>query len=121
MAVVATVPVIERHGINQILKPFLADLTNLVTEGVEVVINGCQRTFKGALLAFLADNLASNFLGGFKMSFSFSFRSCRTSLVTNPNLSSSFVSNFKLRSKEEHEKLIQGPLRVHAHSNVECH
>ncbi len=117
LVLVATVPVIERHGINQILQPFITDLNNLTTTGVEIVINGSRRTFKGALLAFLADNLASNLLGGFKLSFSFAFRSCRTCLVTNTNLSSSYISDgFVLRSKESYVEqccLVEGPLSEH--------
>ena len=45
-------------------------------------------TFKGALLTFLADNLASNDLGGFKKFLFF----CRTCLVTHDTLSSYFTS-----------------------------
>ena len=50
------------------------DLNRLTTEGVTVTVKGSQRLFKGALLAFLSDNLAINELGGFKRSFSMSFR-----------------------------------------------
>lgn len=117
LAIVAVVPVIERHGINMILQPFISDLNLLTTKGVEVLIKGSKRTFKGALLAFLADNLASNLLGGFKLSFSFSFRSCRTCLIANANLTSSFLSNsFVLRNKDNYEdqcKLLEGPLHDH--------
>ncbi len=48
LALIATVPVIKHHGINEILKPFLSDLDDLVTTGVTVDINGSERTFKGA-------------------------------------------------------------------------
>ena len=108
---------IERHGIDKILQPFITDLDVLATTGVTVPIKGSERTFKGALLVFLADNLASNFLGGFKLSFSFSFRCCRSCLVTNDKLSSSFFSDkFVRRSKEKHEdhcKALEGPLGNH--------
>ena len=50
--------------------------------------------FKGGLLAFLADNLASNALGGFNFSFSMSFRYCRTCLV--PVIISILVSSSRL-------------------------
>lgn len=117
LAIIATVPLIERHGITEILKPFLSDLKRLSTDGVKVNIKGCERTFKGALLAFLADNLASNLLGGYKLSFSFSFRSCRSCLVTNAKLSSDFLSDgFILRNKDSHEnhcQLVKGPLGNH--------
>lgn len=89
----------------------------MATSGVDVHIHGSERNFRGALLAFLADNLASNFLGGFKMSFSFAFRICRTCLVTTSKLSSSFVSeSFKLRNNVDHENhcaLLEGSLKDH--------
>jgi hypothetical protein len=66
LALVASVPIIEEYGLNQILKPFIADLNTLSTKGISVTVCGTTRKFKGALLTFLADNLASNDLGGFK-------------------------------------------------------
>lgn len=80
LAIVATVPVIEKYGLNKILEPFISDLNILSSEGI--CIPASKHIYKGALLAFLADNLASNDLGGFKLSFSFSFRSCRSCLAT---------------------------------------
>lgn len=61
--------VIETHGLNAVLQPFVQDLSKLSTKGIAVTINGCQRSFKRALLAFLADNLASNAFGGFQLYF----------------------------------------------------
>ncbi len=84
---------IEKHGLDQILQPFIQDLNVLATCGLTITVNGVEKTFKGALLAFLADNLASNQLGGFKLSFSFAFRFCRTCLVTTPTLSSGFTDS----------------------------
>ena len=66
-------PIIEEHGIDSILEPFIKDLNVLASQGITVNVKGVSRTFKGGLLCFLADNLASNLLGGFKESFSFSF------------------------------------------------
>ena len=104
LALIATVPVIEYYGLNEILKPFISDLNLLTMKGINVCIEGVERTFKGALLAFLADNLASNARGGFKLSFSFSFRICLTCLVANSKLSTSFFSeNFILRQNDRHE------------------
>ena len=95
----------------------ISDLNILVTTGISVVNNGSTRLFKGALLAFLADNLASNDLGGFKKSFSFSFRVCRTCLVTTNSLSrGTLSSDFELRSLESHLKHIEnldGPTGSH--------
>lgn len=81
--------------------------------GILVSSNGVPRTFKGTLLAFLGDNLASNGIGGFKKSFSFSFRCCRTCLATKTTLSSSYVSDsFKLRDDSSHQtqlSMLNGP------------
>lgn len=52
LAIVATTPVIEKHGLDEILKPFIADLNILATTGISVSVHGIPRTFKGALLAF---------------------------------------------------------------------
>ena len=93
LAIVATVPVIEKHGLDNVLEPFISDLNALANTGVTVTIRGVSRTFKGALLTFLADNLASNDLGGYKKSFSFSYRFCRTCLVTHDTLSRYFTSD----------------------------
>ena len=92
LAIVATISVIEKHGLHTILKPFIHDLNILSTTGIEVNFDGITKVYKGALLAFLADNLASNDLGGLKKSFSFAFRIYRTCLATETTLSSSFYS-----------------------------
>lgn len=80
-------------------------------------MHGIIRTFKGALLAFLGDNLASNDLGGFKKSFSFSFRCCRTCFVTRHTLTSSFLSEaFNKREDKTHDaqcKQLDGPTGAH--------
>ena len=85
LAVVATVPIIEKYGLDSVLKPFITDLNTLATTGISLSVGGVALMFKGALLAFLADNLA---LGGFKKSFSFSYCFCRTCLATHDSYSS---------------------------------
>ena len=116
-AIIATVPVIEKYGLDKVLEPFIADLNALAMSGLTVSVGDEPRTFKGALLAFLADNLASNDLGGFKKSFSFSFHCCRTCLATQDTVSSAFISNgFQLRTDTEHDKqikLLVGPTADH--------
>ena len=117
LVIAATAPVVERHGIDNVLQPFIQDLKVLATEGVTVTIHGEDRAFKGGLLLCLGDNLGSNTLGGFKQSFSFSLRFCRTcyvtcyvtNYVTNP-------SELELRSDDKHLhecNLLSGPLREH--------
>ena len=117
LALCAVVPVIEKYGTDQILQPFLQDLTILAAQGLSITHDGTQKIYKGALLAFLADNLASNELGGFKLSFSFTFRFCRTCLVTTPSLASGYTDDiFEVRTTENHERhcaLLNGPLCDH--------
>ena len=77
--------------------------TNSPKIGVSVCVKSAS-VFKGALLAFMADNLASNELGGFKLSFSFSFNCCRTYLVVNEDMSKEFNSDrVLLRELLNHE------------------
>ena len=63
---VAKSPTIKANGIDSILKPFLADLKTLYEVGITVQFAGKDEVWRGALLAFLADNLAAHELGGFK-------------------------------------------------------
>ena len=108
LAVITSVPVIERYGIHEILKPFVDDLNILATNGIKVSTGGSTKIYKGALLAFLADNLASNDLGGFKKSFSFSFRFCRTCLVTQDTMHTGYVSEaYDMRNEIEHLTYLQ--------------
>ena len=117
LAILATKPVLEKHGIDAVLQPFFEDCNKLAKTGVSVSVKGANRVFKGALLAFLSDNLASNELGGFKMSFSFSFRCCRTCLVVHEDMSKEFNSDTVLlrelsNHKSQCEKL-KGPTADH--------
>ena len=117
LAIIASVPLIESYGLDKVLEPFIVDLNILATTGISINIDGLHKNFKGALLAFLADNLASNDLGGFKKSFSFSFRCCRTCLVTHDTLSSIFISDgYERRSMDthlQHISLLDGPTGSH--------
>ena len=56
----------EKYGMDLILQPFIRDLKILASQGITMQIGGKERTYHGALIAFLADNLASHMLGGFK-------------------------------------------------------
>ena len=103
LALAAPTPVIEEHGLNTVLMPFVQDLNRRTTEGVTVTVKGSQRLFKGALLAFLGDNLAMNELGGFKRSFSMLFRYCRTCMLPRVDASSVYVaSELKHRTMASH-------------------
>ncbi len=117
LAILATKPILEKHGIDAILRPFLRDCNILATRGISVCVKGANRVFKGALLAFLADNLASNELGGFKLSFSFTFRWCRTCLLVNNDMPKEFNSDLVAKrmrlSHEDQCKMLTGPTESH--------
>ncbi len=82
---------------------------------------GRTQAFKGTLLAFLADNLASHAIGGFKESFSFSYRFCRSCMATHALAACHFLSHmFPQRTALSHKRhcdLLTGPLRSH-HSST---
>ena len=111
---VATVPNIEAYGIDEIMKPFVSDLNELTSSGITIHID---IIFRGALLAVIADNLASHQLGGFKGSVSFAFRVCRTCMATSVLASQYFVEEeFDLRTPSDHAQhclTLQGPLEDH--------
>ena len=72
---------IKAVGIDTFLEPFVKDLNMLSTEGISISKSGEPVIIKGGLLAFLADNLASHEVAGFKESMSFALRFCRSCLV----------------------------------------
>ena len=113
----ATCPVIENYGLDIILKPFIDDLQILASDGIAVSIGGEEKVFRGALLVFLADNLASHSLGGFKESFSFAMRICRTCMITSSCYKNQYdLSSISLRSTESHEaqcSQLNGELHEH--------
>ena len=108
---------IKQFGINAVLEPFVRDLTTLTNDGINISVDGIDYHYKGALLAFLADNLASHSIGGFKESMSFAFRFCRSCMTTHAKSQRHFVaSKFQLRSPQEHARQcvqLDGPLRNH--------
>ena len=117
LVAIANSTIVQKHGLNKILRPFIEDINHLSTVGMKVSFQGHEEVFKGALLTFLADNLAANELGGFKLSFSFSYRYCRCCMMPREKLTSSFDSDdFTLRTTKDHEKqcdLLQGPAKSH--------
>ena len=48
LAIVATLPIIEKYGIDCVLNPFIADLRTLATTGISIPVRGVPRQFKGA-------------------------------------------------------------------------
>ena len=102
---IAASPIIRKHGIDEILNPFVRDLRDLAANKLHVFIDGKVREFEVALLAFLADNLGAHQIGGFKESMSFARRICRSCMTTTADAQHNFVeSQFKLRIMEQHSK-----------------
>ena len=73
---------IKSHGVDAVLKPFVEDLKKLSQEGITVTIKSDEYTFKGNMVVFLADNLASHTIGGFKESMGVAFHFCRKCMTT---------------------------------------
>ena len=115
LVIAATMPVIEKHAIDKILEPFIADLNVLASDGVKVTLNDAERTFQGGLLLWLVHNFATNTVLGFKESFIFRF--CRTCYVTNNRYKMlSTVSELELSNKRKHCSecdLLEGTLFDH--------
>ena len=117
LVLAATYPVVKNYGLDIILKPFIDDLKVVASDGITVSVGGEERNFRGALLVFLADNLASHSLGGFKESFSFAMCICRTCMITSSGYKGQYdISSISLRSTESHEDqctLLNGELYEH--------
>lgn len=94
---------VETHSLNEILKPFVSELKELAESGV-TLSNGSVH--KGALVAFLGDNLASHAVGGFKQSMSFAKHFCRSCLATKQESCQHFTSEeFDKRTPENYEEM----------------
>lgn len=109
--------IVEKHGMNQVLQPLVRDLNILATKGITISIDGIDHTYKGALIAFVADTPASHLVGGFKKSVGSAYRPCRTCMSSSESLKQIFDSKeFQLRTTMAHEaqcKLLSGALHNH--------
>ena len=107
---------IQHYGLNAFLSPFVEDLKTLYCDGIVASVGGELRTFRGALLAFLADTLAAHAVGGFKGSV---FCSAHMSYVHDyiRTIKECFLeSSCTLRTSTsyfEQCSLLSGALRVH--------
>ena len=81
-----------------VFKPFVQkDLYQLGSTGITV-------TYKGALLAFLADTQASHLVGGLKKSLSLAYRMCRVCMATSNTFKVKFISSeFPLKAMRTHK------------------
>jgi len=76
---------IKNVGYNAVLKPLLADVRVLETEGIVVAIDSVQHHVFGSVVTLSGDNLTSHMLGGFNSSFSFG-RVCRQCMTTKASI-----------------------------------
>lgn len=105
LVAVAKSSTIKINGIDSILKPFLDDLKILHDDGIVVEFDGKRETWRGDLLAFLADNLAAHELGGFKESFSFARKFCRSCLIDKVKSQVHFKEDkFDKRDRKSHSE-----------------
>ena len=96
---------IKKYGIDTFLSPFVDDLNTLYLDGISVVVDFQRYVFHGALIAFLADNLAAHSVGGFKESFSWAKRICRSCMATVSSIQISYCEDdCELRTAAEHER-----------------
>lgn len=106
LAIVKTTYMKEEGALQKILAPFIDDIIKLQTEGTNIVINGQLKNYKGSLLFFSGDTLASALIGGFKESVS-AHRPCRTCMTTIDEWKNSFrESDFVLRNTRDHDEHI---------------
>ena len=111
---IAKVPIIEKYGIDEILKPFVEELNQLATVGVTVNIPTGLETFRGT---FLGDTQAAHLIGGFKQSVGSAYRMCMASNNTFKLYFNS--SSFTYRDTPSHIQhcsniMTTGPLKDHA-------
>ncbi|XP_018397610.1 PREDICTED: uncharacterized protein LOC108775677 [Cyphomyrmex costatus] len=103
---------IVKGGLDKILNELVSEIKILQTEGISVLINGTEKSYKGSLLMVTGDTPASAFLGGFKMSVS-ADKPCRTCMTDQERWRIFFTERaFTLRNMESHLnhlEIIEGP------------
>lgn len=105
-AIVKTEYLKKPYALEIILQPFISDIKKLQTDGIDIIVNGDIKNYKGFLLFCSADTPAAAMLGGFKESVS-AYRLCRSCMVTTDQWKNHFrESNFPARHKIEHEEHI---------------
>uniref|UniRef100_A0A224YW03 Enspm-3 dr n=1 Tax=Rhipicephalus zambeziensis TaxID=60191 RepID=A0A224YW03_9ACAR len=108
VALVAPYRLVDKHGMNAILKPVVSDIATLETTGFSVRINSATINVRAILVAFSGDNLSMNRLGGFTCCFNRG-RPCR--FCTAPYATFGAVSHemdVQIRNRHLHETHIQG-------------
>ena len=96
---------IKEHSWSRILKPLLDDVQILQTKGLNILVDGSVRNFKGSIEILSADNLGQHQWGCFFASFTKGKRLCRFCYVSSEQMNSvKAESQLIIRTQEEYEK-----------------
>ncbi|XP_057336559.1 uncharacterized protein LOC130675088 [Microplitis mediator] len=107
LAIVKSCYLKQPGALNKVLKPFIDDIKNLQTQGINITINGVPKNYKGSLLFFSGDTPASALMGGFKESVS-AHRPCRTCMFTKDEIKQYVKeTDFLLRNKDTHQEHLE--------------
>lgn len=92
----------RQFGVDRLLNDFIVGLKDLF---VGIRVDGLHNVFRGGLVAFLGDTLASNAIGGFKEGVGFARKFCRTCEAT-PDTSSMLLlhENCEQRTDADHRE-----------------
>jgi hypothetical protein len=95
--------VLTKYGPDVILHNFMADVKKLESdEGVIFNINQTDYKFNGTITLIPGDNLASQYLGGYK-SLASALRKCRHCMAVDAQMQTQFVGDaFEPRSRQTH-------------------
>ena len=99
--------VMKKYGISRVVQRLVDDIRLLERDGLEVLIDGTVRVFRGTISVMTADNLAAHTLSGLMESFS-SLRSCRFCLTTKEARQNTYSDReCILRTKETHAEHVE--------------
>ena len=103
---------LKRYGLHAVLKPFIQEILTLQSTGVEVVVNGQSKMYKGSVYFFSGDTPAAAMVCGCKESVSAN-KPCRTCLTDHTQMTTSFdEASFQIRTVEmhsEHLRILSDP------------
>ena len=106
VACIAKAVHVKKYGLHKVLTEFIADINQLESVGVEVMIDDKVHKLFGSLATVSADNLASHDIGGFRMCFN-SGRICRFCVICFNSIcefgSETWDGYPKLRTAKEHD------------------
>lgn len=107
LALIAKYADVQRHGMEIVLRPLLAELNALQDKGLSVMYEGKEVCVKVVVLAFCGDNLSMHRLGGFSCNFAHG-SVCRFCMAQIGNISSITREDMcQIRSKELHQSHLE--------------